>query len=90
MKGYTFLKISENLLLKYTPLDAVSIMCRQFFISKIKYMFGGFELSRLKVPHIPLTGECAAEKENFCSSSLRTCLHHTVILRCQYKITDFL
>ena len=38
-----------------------------------------------------LTGECAAEKfKNFCSSSPWTCLHHTVILRSQNKITDFL
>ena len=37
-----------------------------------------------------LTGECAAQKfKNFCSSSVWTCLHHMVILRCQNKITDF-
>ena len=28
--------------------------------------------------------------KNFCSSSLWTCLHHMVILRCQNTITDFL
>ena len=37
-----------------------------------------------------LTGKCAAQKfKNFCHSSLLTCLHHMVILRCQNKITDF-
>ena len=33
--------------------------------------------------------ECAAQKlNNFCSSSLWTCLHHMVILKGQNKITD--
>ena len=38
-----------------------------------------------------LTGKCATQKlKNFCSSSLRTCLHHMVILKTQNKMTDFL
>ena len=36
-----------------------------------------------------LTGQYAAQKKNFCSSSLWPCLHHMVILRSQNKITDF-
>ena len=38
-----------------------------------------------------LTGKYAAQKlKSFCSSCLRTCLHHMVILENQNKITDFL
>ena len=37
-----------------------------------------------------LTGKCAAQKlQNFCSSSLWTCLHHMVMLISQNKITDY-
>ena len=38
-----------------------------------------------------LAGKCTAQKfENFCSSSLWTCLHYMGILRSQNKICDFL
>ena len=37
-----------------------------------------------------LTGKCAAQKLNFCSSGLWTCLHNMVISRSQNKITNFL
>ena len=43
------------------------------------------------VPISRLPGKQAAQKfKNFCRPSLWTCLHHTVILRNQYKIPDFL
>ena len=32
----------------------------------------------------------STKNQNFCSSSLWTCLHHMVILRSRNKITDFL
>ena len=52
------LHISENfhLLLKYTPLDAVSVgyVSSKYIILKIKSMIRGFEFFRLKVPQSPL------------------------------------
>ena len=54
MQGYTFLKNFISRLLKYTPLDAVSICRQNVLFLKLNICLGGFELFRLKVSQFPL------------------------------------